>query len=315
MDRPQKLTFNRLVQSSPYILTAFTKTLLNRPFAFSFDVADHCPINCNCYWRAQGRVHELSDEEVVNFFQKKRRRGYVHVTLIGGEPYVRRNLLTKLAGIIPAAWVVTSGVSPLLKLTQTVHFVSVDGADAPTHNQIRGKAGLFEIILKNLEKAKTQDNRPLYIHCVLNRLNYQQTEKILNLWQANQLANGVIFSTLTPIKESHDDGLRLNETQRDWIVSELSRLKPSFGDFLFMTENMIRDLSPQVTKDLSPEKCGTARFVESFDASGTRRKQCVLSEKADCRQCGCVITAITNNLTKFPPDLKTFSLITQAIEI
>ena len=59
--------------------------LQDKPIAFSFEVADRCPVNCNCYWRAQERVKELSDEEVITFFKQKRKEGYLQANLVGGS--------------------------------------------------------------------------------------------------------------------------------------------------------------------------------------------------------------------------------------
>ncbi len=90
-------------------------------FGFSFNVADRCPIGCDCYWRAQARVNELSDDEVVEFFYQMKKRGYLLVTLVGGEPYVRPELLEKITPIIPANWLVTSGTTPLRMFPKTTH--------------------------------------------------------------------------------------------------------------------------------------------------------------------------------------------------
>jgi hypothetical protein len=46
---------------------------------------------------------------------------------------------------------------------------------------------------------------------------------------------------------------------------------------------------------------GTAKLTQSFNAAGERIGQCVLSERADCSQCGCVITAIYSLYLRLPP--------------
>jgi|GEM_PF-3954355 len=75
------------LRHSPVLLKGLYRRMVAQvPYAFSFNISDRCPVGCNCYWRAQGRVTELSDDEVVAFFQKKRREGYVQANLIGGEP-------------------------------------------------------------------------------------------------------------------------------------------------------------------------------------------------------------------------------------
>lgn len=285
-----------LIDNGPVLVRGFKRRLSDgKPFAFSFNVSDRCPINCDCYWRAQARVKELTDDEVTTFFQEKRSEGYVHVNLIGGEPYVRPALLEKIAGIIPFAWLVTSGTAPLRRLRHTTHIISIDGAAAETHDRVRKSRGLYDRIQKNVRRAREEGIGPIFLHTVLNRLNYREIGGILREWSGNGLAQGVLISTMTPIQGSGDDSMHLSRDERVWIVSELHRLKPIFGDFMVITEAMIDRLHPDHTQLLSPEVCSTAQFIESYDAAGQRIKQCILSEKADCSECGCVVTTMSEN--------------------
>jgi len=217
------------------------------------------------------------------------------VTIVGGEPYVRPDLLSKVAGIIPLNWVVTSGTAPLRRLRNTTHVVSVDGGSAETHDQVRRSKGLYDRILKNLGKALSEGNFPTVLHTTLNSVNYQEIGRILAVWSTNGLADGFDISNLTPIKAAGDEGFRLSREQRIWIVDELLRLKGEFQDFLLMTETMIGSLHPDHTERLNPELCDTAKWIESYDAAGKRIPQCILSEKADCRECGCVITTTSDS--------------------
>ena len=269
---------------------AYRRAVRRLPYCFSFNLADRCPIGCDCYWRAQARVVELSDDEVIAFFQKKRAEGYLFVSIVGGEPYVRPELLTRIAGIIPLNWVITSGTTPLRRLRNTTHIVSVDGANAESHDRVRRSKGLYDRILKNLGNARAGGNFPTVIHTTLNAQNYKEISDILALWAGNGLANGIQVSTVTPIKGATDQTLFLSRDQRIWVVEELLRLKNQYADFLFMTEAMIRRLHPVHTDRLHPGVCNTAMWIESYDAAGKRISQCILSDKADCKECGCVIT-------------------------
>jgi MoaA/NifB/PqqE/SkfB family radical SAM enzyme len=189
-----------------------------RQWAFSFNVADRCPINCDCYWRAQARVEEMDDDEVRRFFSLMKAGRYQHVTLIGGEPYVRRHLLSQIAGIIPATWLITSGTSPLLHLDRTTHIISIDGKDSETHDGIRKSQGLFGRILKNLGAARQawRGSFPAVGHCVLNARNYRQIAEILRYWKDNQLLDGILFSAATPIQGANDEHLKLSPDERFW---------------------------------------------------------------------------------------------------
>ncbi len=199
----------------------YRRAVLGLPYTFSFNIADRCPIGCQCYWRAQEQIPELTDEGVVAFFEKKRHEGYVFATLVGGEPYVRPELLTKVAGIIPLNWVVTSGTTPLRSLKNTTHIVSIDGASAETHDHVRRSKVLYGRILMNLGKARATGYFPTVLHTTLNAMNYREIGEILETWSTNGLADGVNISTLTPIRGAGDDGYRLSREQRIWIVNDL----------------------------------------------------------------------------------------------
>jgi MoaA/NifB/PqqE/SkfB family radical SAM enzyme len=289
---------NRILRGMPYLFSLAGHIRNRTQFGFSFNLADRCPIGCECYWRALERVKELGDEAVIHFFMEQKAKGMLLATIVGGEPYVRPKLLERVAGILPATWVVTSGTTPLLHLKGTTHFISIDGADAFTHDMIRRSTGLYLRILKNLKQARESGPFPAAIHSVLNRLNYQQIEKILETWGSNGLADYVVFSTATHIR-GMGESLNLTDAQREDIVGRLLSAKRNFGKFLAMSEKMILRLLPSVTATQSPETCLTALRVPSYDAAGNRIPQCILGDKADCSSCGCVITAMFEPFVHF----------------
>ncbi|MFA6269968.1 MAG: hypothetical protein WC657_02045 [Candidatus Paceibacterota bacterium] len=252
------------------------------------------------------RVKEIgksNHEAVLDFFRARKAEGKLLATIVGGEPYVNPQLLKKVVEIMPANWVVTSGTTPLMHLPKTTHFVSIDGKDSATHDEVRGMSGLYDRILQNLSCVRNEGSFPVFIHSVLNRLNFRQIGEMVEIWEDNGLADGIVFSTMTPILNGSDEKFRLTRKDRMWIVEELlvqQKLKP---DFLFMTPKMIQCLHPDFTKNQTPKTCGTARLVASYDASGVGIPQCILSDKADCSECGCIITAIFESVLRFPPEL------------
>jgi organic radical activating enzyme len=295
----------------PIITAATLRSFRGHPWSFSFNVTDRCPIGCNCYWRAQDRVKEMDDDAVVAFFYQMRTRGFVHATLVGGEPYVNPRLLECITPIMPTNWLVTSGTTPLRWFPKTTHMISIDGKDAETHNKVRQSAGLFERIEKHLAKARNEwvGEFPAIAHCVLNALNFRQIGDILEYWSRNKLLDGILFSTATPIRGANDNHLRLTQESREWIVQELMLQKKRFGRFMCNTESMIGELHPLRTRTQTPETCGTAKLTQSFNAAGERIGQCILSEKADCSECGCVITAFYKSLITQSHDPATFGLM------
>lgn len=285
----------------PHAVKFAGRVLRGEPIGFSFNVADRCPINCNCFWRAMNRVPELTPDEMVAFFEDRAKEGYVHANMVGGEPYVhlKSNLLERLAATMPSAWITTSGVTRMKHIPNVFHFVSVDGADAETHNRVRGYKGLYEKILKNIAEARAAGFFPAGIHVTLNSQNYRQIPEILEFWHNSGLVDGVAFSTLTPIKGAQDEWLRLTDEQKWQVTADLFRQRRTHGDFMINTPSMIRDLHPYNMSQQNAQTCATSRYVDSFHADGTKIKQCIFSEKGDCSNCGCVITPMIDNLVNF----------------
>lgn len=299
----------KITSGLPHIFPLLYRVLTNQEVGFSFNAADRCPIGCKCYWRAMGRVVELDDPAVIEFFKERKAQGLLQATIIGGEPYVRPKLLPKIVEIMPANWIVTSGTTPLQHLPRTTHFVSVDGANAETHDVVRRSPGLYDRIIRNLQVAKAGGRFPVFIHTVLNAQNYRQVRGILQTWESNRLADGVLFSTVTDIKGGGDENLLLSEDQRKWIVDELLSAKQEFGGFLCMSPRMINHFLPEVSSTQTPLNCGTAKFVASYDAAGVRIPQCIFSERGNCHGCGCVISSMMNSITKHLPDTGTLKVL------
>jgi MoaA/NifB/PqqE/SkfB family radical SAM enzyme len=289
---------HQVLADVPNLLRVGTRVARGKSIGFSFNVADRCPVNCKCYWRAMERVPELSPDEMVAFFEQKAREGYIHVNMVGGEPYVhlKSDLLERLAAAMPSVWIKTSGVTPLKHIPNVLHFISIDGADAETHDRVRGFKGLYDRIVGHLSDARARGSFPACLHVTLNSQNYQQVRQILEVWRANGLVDGVAFSTHTPIREANDDWLRLSDEQSESLVEDLLSCKQEFGDFLLNTPAMIRRLLPENMMKQTPDNCPTARFVDSFHADGSKIKQCIFSEKADCSGCGCAVNTALESI-------------------
>lgn len=296
------------------------RVILGQPVFGSFNISERCPNGCFCYWKAQPKVAEMSDAQVLQFIKQQRKQGVVHYTYVGGEPYMRPKLLEEVVQIMPVNWVVTSGLIPLRHLEKTAHFISVDGADAQTHDGIRGRRGLYERLIGNLTVARKQGLDRLYIHTVLNAVNAKQLEAIFKVWSSNGLVDGMFFSTHTPIEGSGDEHLRLTSGERIEIVERLLVLQQQDSaaqesqHFLKMSPEMIRRLHPDNTRKLTPDNCGAAKYVASYYGDGTRIPQCILSNKADCSQCGCLVMTMVSAINCFPPELGTIKYLTKGLK-
>ena len=283
----------------PLFFSFYWRVFRGKKIGFSFNLADRCPLNCNCYWRAMGRTRELSDEQVRDFFRQKREEGHLLAAILGGEPYLRPKLLEQVVKIMPLNWVITSGTCPLRELDNSIQFISVDG-DETTHDILRGRIGLHSSLVRNVENFRKKGGQtPLFVHTVLNQYNFTQIEPIVNFWQESGLVKGIVFSTLTRIAGVNDRHLSLSEDQQITAVNGLVLAKMFYGEFICMTQDAILNLLPLVTSGQTRENCPTSKLVTSFDASGVEIEKCIFSDRGICEECGCAITGILKTLLDF----------------
>jgi MoaA/NifB/PqqE/SkfB family radical SAM enzyme len=256
----------------------------------------------------------MSDEDMVAFVERLKDSGNLLLQLVGGEPYMRADLLPKLAKVSPRTWVATAGSRPLVQLPRTTQFVFVDGADAQTHDLVRHKPGLFDLIVRNLKYAKDKGIGPIHLHMVINALNYTQVSKIVETFCLSGLAKSVVYSTHTPIPGALDDNLYLNEEQLLEAQDLLGAVKKAYPGHVSMSDAMIRCLNPTELKMQKAETCPTAKYVSSYRADGTRIPQCIFGSKANCSGCGCVVTSALKNVVSFP-DLGTARILARLIPL
>jgi hypothetical protein len=96
-------------------------------------------------------------------------------------------------------------------------------------------------------------------------------------------------------------------------MEELLRQKEMFGDFLLMSTQMIEHLDPAKIRLQKAATCRTSTAVSSFAADGCKISQCVLSPKADCTACGCVITGLLDGI--YRPDLATLRVVDRLVTV
>ncbi len=296
----------------------------HRPILFGFDPTDRCNLHCpTCYkvpriadqrmqsvnevfaiYPGVNQSLELSDEQIVEFFRKRLREGFIAVFIKGGEPYLRPELLQKLTRIIPFTAVITSGDLPkgqhFIDLQGLFHFVSVDSADPYKHDKMRGKLGLFRGVENELVLARSRGGFPVVIHVVFDSRNYMETEDIIRHWKNSGLADGVVFSCMTPNHDVHKK-FRLTDDMRRHIVNDLTRMQSmrEFEDFVLVSTGAIADMLPEHVHAQTEETCPTIRFSRSYDLQGKPVPRCEFGPGGLCSECGCIVTMQFGGLTRW----------------
>ncbi len=267
----------------------------------SIEVTRECPLRCpGCY--AYGDNHlggevnlrSLSDyrgdELVERLLDLVRQYRPLHLSLVGGEPLVRRRELTRLLPILSGmnvyTMVVTSAVIPIprewMKIANVGVTVSVDGL--PEHHDVRRHPATYERILKNISGCRISVHwtitRPM-----LDRREY--LEEYLAFWDARPEVGRIWASLYTPQKGEQAPEM-LSADQRQFVAEELRRLQPSYPKLL-MNAGIARAMTqpPQ-----NPGECMFSTMSTNYSADlRTRVEPCIFGGDPDCQQCGCAISS------------------------
>lgn len=282
-------------------LSAWGRILQGRPPMLSIEITKECPLHCpGCYaYEDQHlggavtlrQLRDLHGEALVEgVLDLVRRHRPVHLSLVGGEPLVRRKelsrILPELSKMRVETLVVTSGVIAIPReWNQLDHIrvaVSIDGLQ-PDHDARRTPA-TYDRILQNIA------GRRVDISWVVTRPQVERDgylDEYLAFWTARPEIDRIWLSLYTPqIGEQSVE--MLTPEQRQMLIRELPRLKLKY-DALLMTDGIAEALA---TPPSDPDHCVFSRMSLNYSADlKTQVQPCFFGGEPDCRQCGCAVTA------------------------
>ena len=135
------------------------------PFRYFLELTYRCNLACPyCYVGNERNKQELTLEEWKNVISQI--PFYSIVTLVGGEPLIRKDFIEILEAVskkvLSKTHVVSNGIlindeiiKAFIKYRLLLLSVSLDGY-GQNHDQNRGKEGIFDKIISNLENLKSQ---------------------------------------------------------------------------------------------------------------------------------------------------------------
>ncbi len=144
--------------------------ILKGPHQLAFDITNQCNFRCLHCYNSSGEnwvtEEEMSDEEVLEFIDDVAAMQPLNFCFCGGETLLRKKLLYLCAeklrnGNVKYVSMVTNGylideiiARDLVNSGINRIQVSIDGADAKTHERLRQKAGAFEQVIKAVHLSK-----------------------------------------------------------------------------------------------------------------------------------------------------------------
>lgn len=283
------------------VVRAWGRILAGSAPAMSIEITRRCPLSCpGCYaYReshlgAAGSLSNTSEFEgdklVDGIIALVDLHRPLHLSIVGGEPLVRRREISRLLPELEKrqihTQIVTSAVRPVPIGWRNIRnlniVVSIDGLSAE-HNKRRAPA-TYDRILKNIA------GHEVTVHCTVTRQMACQsghTAEFLSFWSEQPNVRKIWLSLYTPqVGESSDE--MLPPKMRLRLIDELLWLRTQFPKL---------ELPPSVLNAYkrppsNPSRCIFALTTQTISADlKTGVRPCQLGGKPDCQQCGCVAAA------------------------
>jgi hypothetical protein len=271
-----------------------------RPF-LSVEITRECPLRCpGCYayepshLGTSATLRDLSDfrgpalVEALTALVRAHRP--VHLSIVGGEPLVRRReldqILPQLDRMGVEVQLVTSAVTEIPRHWAgigSLHLVvSVDGL--PEEHDRRRAPATYERLIRHIAGHR------LIVHCTVTRQMLERPGYLAEFcafWSARPEARKIWLSLFTP-QAGSDPAERLDADDRQRVVAEIDRLRRDYPKLYAPTAVLRGYLDPPS----SPAECIFAQTTTCVSADlETPVEPCQIGGQPLCAECGCMAAA------------------------
>jgi len=155
-------------------------------------ITNKCNLHCkHCYYPNEGLhvTSELQNSEIEKFIESFSQSGGKFVTLSGGEPLLRMDLLNKIISnnknisfnVLTNGTLIDDEIAGIFKDHNVTVQISIDGSTEDMHDSIRGK-GSFNAAIKGIETlVRFGMAEKLTISTTIMRSNISDLENIVHL--------------------------------------------------------------------------------------------------------------------------------------
>ena len=280
----------------------------------SVDVINICNLHCtHCYWwlnRKNDAQDHLSAEEwrviIRNTFKKQ---NIFVVTLVGGEPTMRPDIIEVFCEEMPKRVCVVTNATYTLKRFDNLYFywVSMDGSEK-IHDQIRGNGSYSKAKQNILEYISGPDRngkpawKDIWITMTINSLNYSSIQALTEEWKG--IVNKIGFQFHTPFVKGDPLWIPYGD-KRNQIVGNLIDLKKRYPDFVINGEKQLSLMKGNWGGvGTTPVQCPSWAIL-SLDHMGRIKKPCCIGSadskalKPICEDCGlgCYSVLVAQGIT------------------
>ncbi len=258
------------------------------------NITNRCTLKCkHCFVYREGtpnaptKQNEMSAEEMIKQIKKLRKKyGIQRMVWMGGEPLLRKDVLTLGIKLFPQNTITTNGTLPLINLGPKIKWViSLDGPEE-INDEIRGK-GSFKKVINNLNKLPEDFEGDLQCNCVVSKRNQGHLEQLILILKKETRIRGINFTFYVP-KKNDASGLGWQSLQeRDNVIKNVIVLKQKYPDFVLnnkmVLELMFSQNSMEITNNCPAREIMLPLYLGD---KGFEMPFCCYGNDVNCDLCG-----------------------------
>ncbi|HEY6165986.1 MAG TPA: radical SAM protein [Nitrososphaeraceae archaeon] len=308
-----------IIHETPFYFSIFKKyasikLLHAKPALYgSVDIINVCNLHCtHCYWWLNRKENDqdLSAERWREIIKQTFKKQHIYiVTLVGGEPTLRPDIIQVFCEEMPRrVCVVTNGTYPLKRFENLYfYWISLDGTET-VHDSIRGR-GSYAKTKQNIldySKGPPRHGKPawkdIWITMTINSVNYNSITDLVEEWRGK--VNKIGFQFHTPFIK--DDPLWIPfGKRRSEMVDIIIELGRKYPDFVINGEKQLSLMKGNWGGvGTIPVQCPSWAIL-SLDHMGRVKQPCCIGSadskglKPICEQCGlgCYSVLVANGIT------------------
>jgi len=247
-----------------------------RPREVSVILTKRCNLRClHCYNDSALRdPHELQDDEKLRLVDYLGRWGVTVLNLTGGEPTIDPTFAGVLAlarrhrmgvKISTNAWHLPGALLDAIRAGTVIQLsISLDGADAATHDHLRQRRGSFDRVLASLRLLEECRPRTVVLNAGVHLGSLEQMDVIAGLAAAAPV-DVVAFKPITFTGRPHGDAsFVLGHSELADFARTRDRLRREYAGRLVIDGKLTGDdVQPELQEDLSCQAAQTAMVVQA----------------------------------------------------
>jgi MoaA/NifB/PqqE/SkfB family radical SAM enzyme len=259
------------------------------------NVTNHCNLSCeHCFVFREGNPSEapvsirdeMSDEAMLETLTALRdRHGIVSMLWMGGEPLLKRGLLSRGIPLFLRNTITTNGTIPLIDFGPGVlYVVSLDGPE-DLNDAIRG-AGVYRRVMRNLSRIPDGFSSPVQVQCTVTRRNQDRLEELVEAVRHTR-AGWMTFSFYVPRRDERGGDAWADVEERADAIHEVMRLRERFPGFVRNNRRSLELMLPPFAKQVT-DACPAKKNILPLYLEGERFTTpfCCYGNDVDCDRCG-----------------------------